>query len=216
MEDNAKTVINVAGDYVQSKHVDYEINNVEAGGIGIQIVNNAKTTMQPKEGKTVVSKKSPHFLETPPLVYKYKGEQFDGTRRLTLLYQFLCKEYDDAKTWIDPQTTPKAFLGLFGDEPTNDVITWTVEKQKLFGLFKRMKERGIITVPKGYGIWQIVENHFSDWRGNRFQDLHKEHKPKGPVSSVIEKFIDLLDPAQMTNADLDECAKQTGTSFGNR
>lgn len=49
MEDNAKTVINVAGDYVQSKHVDYEINNVEAGGIGIQIVNNAKTTMPPKE-----------------------------------------------------------------------------------------------------------------------------------------------------------------------
>ncbi len=36
MEDNAKTIINVAGDYVQSKHVDYEINNVEAGGIGIQ------------------------------------------------------------------------------------------------------------------------------------------------------------------------------------
>ena len=31
-------IINVAGDYVQSKHVDYEINNVEAGGIGIQIV----------------------------------------------------------------------------------------------------------------------------------------------------------------------------------
>ena len=30
MEDNAKTIINVAGDYVQSKHVDYEINNVEA------------------------------------------------------------------------------------------------------------------------------------------------------------------------------------------
>ncbi len=36
--EEAKTIINVAGDYVQSKHVDYEINNVEAGGIGIQIV----------------------------------------------------------------------------------------------------------------------------------------------------------------------------------
>lgn len=43
MEDNAKTIINVAGDYVQSKHVDYEINNVEAGGIGIQFVNGALT-----------------------------------------------------------------------------------------------------------------------------------------------------------------------------
>lgn len=36
MEDNPKTIINVAGDYVQSKHVDYEINNVQPGAIGAQ------------------------------------------------------------------------------------------------------------------------------------------------------------------------------------
>ena len=36
MEDNPKTIINVAGDYVQSKHVDYEINNVQPGTIGAQ------------------------------------------------------------------------------------------------------------------------------------------------------------------------------------
>lgn len=39
MEDNAKTIINVAGDYVQAKHVQYEIGNIEAGGIGFQIIN---------------------------------------------------------------------------------------------------------------------------------------------------------------------------------
>ena len=47
MEDNAKTIINVAGDYVQSKHVDYEIYNVEAGGIGIQFVNGKQTNIKP-------------------------------------------------------------------------------------------------------------------------------------------------------------------------
>lgn len=31
--------INIAGDFVVSKHVEHEVNNVEAGGIGIQIVN---------------------------------------------------------------------------------------------------------------------------------------------------------------------------------
>lgn len=31
--------INVAGDLVLEKHVEHEVNNVEAGGIGIQIVN---------------------------------------------------------------------------------------------------------------------------------------------------------------------------------
>ena len=33
-----QTVIHVAGDHVQEKHVEYEIGNVEAGGVGIQIV----------------------------------------------------------------------------------------------------------------------------------------------------------------------------------
>ena len=44
-------IINVAGDYVQSKHVDYEINNVEAGGIGIQIVNNSQPTINTPQSK---------------------------------------------------------------------------------------------------------------------------------------------------------------------
>ena len=47
--EEAKTIINVAGDYVQSKHVDYEINNVEAGGIGIQIINEKPTTPKQSE-----------------------------------------------------------------------------------------------------------------------------------------------------------------------
>lgn len=54
-----KTIINVAGDYVQTKHVDYEIGNVEQGGIGIQIINNApaeqETISQSAEHKSVLS-----------------------------------------------------------------------------------------------------------------------------------------------------------------
>ena len=37
LEAIGKGGINVAGDLVIEKHVDYEVNNVEAGGIGIQI-----------------------------------------------------------------------------------------------------------------------------------------------------------------------------------
>lgn len=39
LEAISKSGINVAGDLVIEKHVDYEVNNVEAGGIGIQINN---------------------------------------------------------------------------------------------------------------------------------------------------------------------------------
>ena len=218
--EEAKTIINVAGDYVQSKHVDYEINNVEAGGIGIQIINEKPTTPKQSElissckGKTVTPKKSTHFLETPALIYTYNSEQFNATKRLTLFYQFLCKEYEPTKTWIDPQTEPDAFLSLFADKHTNDVIVWTTTKQRLYALFKRMKERKIISTPKGYGLWKIVENHFSDWHGNMFHDFNKEHMPEGPAFSAIETFIDILDPAKTTNADLDTLLKNIGKSFG--
>ena len=39
LEALGKGGINVAGDFVVSKHVEHEVNNVEAGGIGIQIMN---------------------------------------------------------------------------------------------------------------------------------------------------------------------------------
>lgn len=49
MEDKLRPIINIAGDYVEKKEVQYEIGNVEAGGIGIQIINGEKTidTSQP-------------------------------------------------------------------------------------------------------------------------------------------------------------------------
>lgn len=61
-------IINVAGDYVQSKHVDYEINNVEAGGIGIQIVNNSQPTINPPQSKPITPKK-PHIFSKHPLSF---------------------------------------------------------------------------------------------------------------------------------------------------
>ena len=79
-----------------------------------------------------------------------------------------------------------------------------------------MKERKIISTPKGYGLWQIVQNHFSDWHGNMFQDFNKEHMPQEPTYSAIEAFVDILDPTLTTDADLDEYAKKIGTSFSNR
>ena len=104
MEDNAKTIINVAGDYVQSKHVDYEINNVEAGGIGIQFVNGKQTTIKPPSspnGRTTPKKKSSHFLETRTFIYRYNNARPEDSRRLPLLFQFLTKEQ---RTFPTPYT----------------------------------------------------------------------------------------------------------------
>ena len=192
------------------KATNVQIANIEQANIKKTKVATSTT------GQTVVPKKSSHFLPTPSLIYKYKDDTFDGPRRLTILFRYLCKEYEPTKTWIDPETSPDVFLSLFIGDTTDAVIVWTAQKQKLFGLFKRMKERKIISTPKGYGLWQIVQNHFSDWHGNMFQDFNKEHMPQEPTYSAIEAFVDILDPALTSNADLDEYAKKIGISFGNR
>ena len=215
MEDNAKTIINVAGDYVQSKHVDYEINNVEAGGIGIQFVNGKQTTANsPTKSKTVTPKKSKHFLETVTFKYRYLNTT-DGNRRLSLLYQFLCKEYRETKSYIALETTPDEFYSLFSGESNNNVVTWTGSKQDLYYFIKRMVERNIIDIPQGSTIWTITQNHFSDRRGNLFLDLRNQHKPQ-LSAEAIDRLIDILDPAATTSADLTDLSKKLSTPFGGK
>ncbi len=46
LESIAKGGIHVAGDFVVEKHVEHEVANVEAGGIGIQIVNAGKEELR--------------------------------------------------------------------------------------------------------------------------------------------------------------------------
>lgn len=173
-------------------------------------------TPKSTKGKIATPKRNPHHLSTPTFIYKYDGPTFDGQRRLTVLSQLLRKEYKPTKTWIDPETSSDDFLSLFTGNNSDKVIVWAESKQKLFALFKRMKERKIISTPKGTGIWTIVQNHFSDWHGNIFPNLNKEHMPDGPVFSAIEALIDILDPGITSQTELDELAKKVGRSFGNR
>ena len=59
LEALAKSGITVAGDLVLEKNVEYEVNNVENGGIGIQIINGSKEiplTISDKEIKSALVK----------------------------------------------------------------------------------------------------------------------------------------------------------------
>ena len=56
LEALGKGGITVAGDLVLEKHVEHEVNNVEAGGIGIQIINSKAETKSTNEIKQAVMK----------------------------------------------------------------------------------------------------------------------------------------------------------------
>ena len=55
LEALSKGGIQVNGDFVVSKHVEYEVNNVEAGGVGIQFNNNNTNVPQTNTEKAIKS-----------------------------------------------------------------------------------------------------------------------------------------------------------------
>ena len=214
--EEAKTIINVAGDYVQSKHVDYEINNVEAGGIGIQIVNNSQPTTNPPQSKPITPKKSPHFLETPTFIYRYFQSDPNSNQRIHLLYKYLCKEYKETKTYIDPNTPLDHFFSLFTGERNNYVIRWAGDKQDLSYFIKQLLKRNIIAVPQGMTVWTITQNHFSDYHGNYCADYRSQHIPSDAHKAAIERFVDILDPTAMPITELTELSRKLSDSFSGK
>ena len=202
---------NIAGDYIDKQYVETQNILISAP----QIVHNSNTvyrkqdqytTEKPPQSKTVTPKKSSHFLETITFQYRYLNYA-DGHRRLSLLYQYLTKEYRETKSYIAADTTPDEFCSLFNGETNNNVITWTGSKQDLYYFIKRMVERSIIDIPDTSTIWTITQNHFSDRRGNIFLDLRNQHNPK-ISAEAIERLIDILDPGATTPADLTELSKK--------
>ena len=184
MEDNPKTIINVAGDYVQSKHVDYEINNVEAGGIGIQFVNEKKTGTKPS-AKSSTRIKTPK-LQTATFKYRYGDKSLTP---ITRLYQCLL----NAK-WIAPDTKPDDFLAVFSGEESTARVKWLGKPACLYYLIRKAVESQLLSLPDGGKIWQITESHFTDSNSRPLHDLRKQKEPKTAIPA-IETMLRILDPS---------------------
>lgn len=185
MEDNAKTIINVAGDYVQSKHVDYEINNVEAGGIGIQIVNGKHTSTKTTETKSSPRIKTPK-LQTATFKYRYGDKSLTP---ITRLYQCLL----NAK-WIAADTKPDDFLTIFSGKESTARIKWLGKPAYLYYLIRKAVESELISIPDGGKIWLITESHFTDSNSRPLHDLRKQKEPKTAIPT-IETMLRILEPS---------------------
>ena len=181
MEDNTKTIINVAGDYVQSKHVDYEINNVEAGGIGIQIVNSSKSATT----AATVRVRTPK-LQTATFTYRFWQKT---TKPITLLYQCLLQ----AK-WIAPDTNPDDFLAIFSGENSTARVKWIGKQAFLYYLIRQLVDLQLVSIPQNASVWQIVESHFLNKNSRPFQHFNKQKEPI-KAKAAIDKLIEILQPS---------------------
>ena len=217
--------IYVAGNYIAEQHIETQILHAD------NVYNHApqqfrthlpltdvEDVMPSAKSTTARPSKRPnahHFLETRTFIYRYNNARPEDSRRLPLLFQFLTKEHHHTKSYLEPETKPDDFYALFNGELSDTVVTWTGSKQDLYYFIKRLKERNLIEIPQSLTIWTITQNHFSDRRGNYFEDMRNQHNPKTSLS-VIERLIDILDPAATDTAELDDLCRKIGGSFGGK
>lgn len=217
--------IYVAGNYIAEQHIETQVLHAD------NVYNHApqqfrthlpltdvEDVMPSAKSTTARPSKRPnahHFLETRTFIYRYNNARPENSRRLPLLFQFLTKEHHHTKSYLEPETKPDDFYALFNGELSDTVVTWTGSKQDLYYFIKRLKERNLIEIPQSLTIWTITQNHFSDRRGNYFEDMRNQHNPK-TSQPVIERLIDILDPAVTDTAELDDLCRKIGGSFGGK
>lgn len=187
LEALGKGGIHVAGDFVMEKHVEHEVANVEAGGIGIQIVNGKAPKAEASQKKT--DKKPTGVKSAKPretMTFKHKGSVTDG--HLTVLFMKLTKE-----NWIEGDEPD--FKALFSGKRDADCqLTWTGEygKGTLVELFKRLIESGTVILPEGFTLPAILEGHFTDNEGNGLTGLDKGNAANQKSLPVIQECVKLL------------------------
>ena len=171
---------------VFEKNVEYEIGNVEAGGIGVQVNQGVQTVDNgaKKPAKTTSQSK--------PATFKMVNDAFTHKRtkqhpeRVTHFYQYLVKLHA-----IDKDTSHEEFEKLFTGVPTDVTVKWIAPKSALKFLMTTLKKRGYIK-PEGK-IWVITESHFKDAQNNLFKNMRNEHDPEY-LEDVINRIADTLDP----------------------
>ena len=181
MSDEGKTIIHVTveagAEFVQEKRVGYQIGKVEAGGIGVQVVQGSRkspTTAGAKSGFKVVSS-----------VFTYKWVK-QYPERVTAFYQYLVKLHA-----IDKDTDHEEFEKLFMGIPTDIIVRWLAPKSALKALMSELKRREYISPASR--LWVITESHFKDAENRVFSGLRNEHDPKY-LAWIINIIADTLDP----------------------
>ena len=156
MEMLSKSGIHVAGDLVLEKHVENEIGNVEAGGIGIQIINSEKKSTSPKTNKK--SEKKPSAEKPKTLKYYMHGNNgklMEQRKRVTIVYRKL-NEWG----WIEDNTTANDFDSFFEGEPRHCNITWIANTTILTILLQELLKQPYLTEQTGCSAKSLVEQQF--------------------------------------------------------
>ena len=201
---------------VFEKNVEYEIANVESGGIAVQNVYNYATepaAQQPAAQSSAAQQPSeqppsaqlpsaqpsaPRKRRSTPLKPRVVDEVFTyrflnhegGYTRLVQLYKALIRA-----GWIHQDTKPDDFNAIFEGEARPVKVKWTAPQANLYYLVKALEENRLISLPQGSSIWVVTGSHFLDSDSRQFGSWNKQKTPK-KAKAAIDRMVNLLDPTK--------------------
>ncbi len=183
MPKNQPTQI-INGDYVAgNKYTGTVIENVEAGGIGVQNEYGTQRPQRPAAPTNTEKRESAPFEPDFMTFTKERTSDYN----IIALYQELLKV-----KWIE-DGNPDDFAALFEGKSTECRITWSgkVGKDNLYALFKMMVDNHFIRLPEGHSLQRIVESHFVDAESNYITGIDSG-KPSKSALSTIEQMRKIL------------------------
>lgn len=191
MKNMAGMNINVAGDFVMQKTVEHEVNNVEAGGIGIQNVfhNNADKPATAK--KNAQKKKSEKNVSDKPLTLKYythgnKSMLRKQQERVIIVFRKLIEW-----GWIDEKTDPDDFDNFFEGEKRFCNITWTSNNTILTFLLQGLLQQPYIEKQTKCSATSLVEKQFG--RTASFDRSRLDQDAESKINLII-LILDINNP----------------------
>lgn len=191
---------------VFEKNVEYEIGNVESGGIAVQNVYNYATepaaqqpaAQLPSAQQPAAQQPAPRKRRSTPLKPRVVDEVFTyrflnhegGYTRLVQLYKALLRA-----GWIHQDTKPDDFNAIFEGEANPVKVKWTAPQANLYYLVKTLEEKLLISLPQGSSIWVVTGSHFLDSDSRQFGSWNKQKDPK-KAKAAIDRMVNLLDPTK--------------------
>lgn len=146
-----------------------------------------RTTAQPKDRRKNPTRTGRIVSHVYEYIYYTHDE---GGRRIAELHKTLIRA-----GWIDEETKVEKFEKLFSGVPDEFHIKWIGAHADLCALIKCLMRRGLVKCPEGATQWVIARSHFKNKAGRQFSNWNKQKKNL-KTQMVIEKFVDILDPAK--------------------
>lgn len=185
-----KREFHIAGDYIENQTNNF-YDNSQYNSTGA-VMNEKKTkdarTPKPERKSCVPKLTSKSDKEKPRerMTFKKRGIQ---EAHILLLYQKLLDF-----NWISKDNNQQDFLDLFSGELSDCKVIWGKKfgKSTLVFLFNYFEYEGVISVPKGYSIPNILMGHFVDEEGNFLTNLDKGNSEAPKCGKEAQELLNVL------------------------